>query len=117
MTSLARVAAGYVFSCTKFAPRTTASFSTSFLQKNKAADAFREKAKDVDQAVSNKIVDGISMGQSITEKAKELSGVFDGDLKEKTKEFSGVSEKDVKGKTKELRDQAKEKKEDLKKKI
>lgn len=46
-----------------------------------------------------------------------MSGVFDGDLKEKTKEFSGISEKDVKGKTKELRDQAKEKKDDLKKKI
>lgn len=65
MTSLARVAAGYAFSSTKLAPRTTASFSTSFLQKNKAADAFREKAKDVDRAVSNKIVDGISMGRKL----------------------------------------------------
>ncbi|TQS36741.1 hypothetical protein Golomagni_02802 [Golovinomyces magnicellulatus] len=117
MTSLARVAVGYIFSCTKFAPRTTASFSTSFVRENKAADAVREKAKKVDEAVSDKIVDGISMGQSIAGKAKEMSGVLDGNLKDKTKEFSGVSEKDVKGKTEELRDQAKEKKEDLKKKI
>jgi len=72
-------------------------------------EATKDAAKTVDRKVSDKLVDGIEIGQTAAEKAKQAAGVASG----KTAEVTG----EAKGKAAELKGEAKGKTEEIKGKL
>ncbi|TAQ89851.1 hypothetical protein B7494_g1827 [Chlorociboria aeruginascens] len=103
----ARVAHCARMATTGFAPR---AFSTSFVAQKSATEAVKDGVKTVDRAVSDKIVDGIEVGQTAAQKAREVAGMSSSEAKSKASELTG----ETKGKTSELTGAAKGKKEELK---
>ncbi|CCU77022.1 unnamed protein product [Blumeria hordei] len=91
-------------------PRSAAYFGTSNKCSKSASETIKDKTKEVDRAVSGKIVEGIEISQKAAEKAtnkaKEISGMSTGEVNE-----------EIKGKANEMADQAKDKKEEIKKKF
>ncbi|CAD6499934.1 BgTH12-04039 [Blumeria graminis f. sp. triticale] len=91
-------------------PRPAACFGTSNKCSKSASEAIKDKTKEVDKAISGKIVEGIEISQNAaekaTKKAKEISGMSTGEVNE-----------EIKGKASEIADQAEDKKEEIKKKI
>ncbi|PSS07007.1 hypothetical protein M430DRAFT_148061 [Amorphotheca resinae ATCC 22711] len=84
-----------------FAPR---AFSTSLVAQRTAAQAAKDTLKTVDRKVSDKLVDGIEVGQSVTEKAKRVTGIGStSDAKAKAQEVAG----EAKGKAHEVAGEAK----------
>ncbi|KAM5351797.1 hypothetical protein ACJ41O_004520 [Fusarium nematophilum] len=83
------------------APRT---FSTSFAAHRTATEAVKDTAKKVDRAVSDKIVDGIEVGETVTGKIKEGAEQVTGShAASKAAELKG----EAKGKASELQGEAK----------
>jgi len=96
---------------TPAAPRVSAAaFSTTLVQRKSATDAVKEPLKKVDRAVSDKLVDAIEVGETATQKVKEVSGVSASEAKGKASELSGQA----KGKASELSGEAKGKASELK---
>ncbi|TGO14733.1 hypothetical protein BTUL_0049g00420 [Botrytis tulipae] len=50
-------------------------FSSTFTSRKSATEAVKETVHKVDKAVASKIVDGIEVGQTATQKAKEAAGL------------------------------------------
>ncbi|KAF7929859.1 uncharacterized protein EAE97_009456 [Botrytis byssoidea] len=50
-------------------------FSSTFISRKSATEAVKETVHKVDKAVASKIVDGIEVGQTATQKAKEAAGL------------------------------------------
>jgi len=92
------------------APR---AFSTTIIQRKSATETVKDTVKTVDRAVSDKLVDGIEIGQTAAQKAKSASGMTADEAKGKAAELSG----EAKGKAAELSGEAKGKKEELKGKL
>ncbi|KAN0101961.1 hypothetical protein V8E51_012471 [Hyaloscypha variabilis] len=88
-------------------------FSTSLANRKVVPDAVKEPVKKIDRAVSDKLVDGIELGQKGAQKAKEVAGMSSGEVKGKAHEVAG----EAKGKANELAGEAKGKKEELKGKL
>lgn len=105
-----------------FAPR---AFSTSFAVRKTATETVKDGLKTVDRAVADKIVDGIEIGQTAAQKAKQATGISSTeDVKAKASELSGKASGktselsgEAKGKANELAGEAKGKKEEIKGKI
>ncbi|KIN01050.1 hypothetical protein OIDMADRAFT_19084 [Oidiodendron maius Zn] len=68
-----------------FAPRL---FSTSLATRKTATEAVKDTVKTVDRKVSDKLVDGIELGQTATRKAKAAVGIESEDAKTKTAQFT-----------------------------
>ncbi|CZR64286.1 uncharacterized protein PAC_14184 [Phialocephala subalpina] len=98
-----------------FAPSTIAprAFSTSFVQRKSATETVKDAAKTVDRKVSDKLVDGIELGQTAAQKAKSAAGMSADEAKGKAAEMTG----EAKGKAHELAGEAKGKKEEIKGKL
>ncbi|KAM0426885.1 hypothetical protein ACHAPT_007781 [Fusarium lateritium] len=83
------------------APRT---FTTSFAAQRTAGEVVKDAAKKVDRVVSDKIVDGIEAGETVTGKVKETAQDLSGDeASGKAAELRG----EAKGKASELKGEAK----------
>ncbi|KAF4980907.1 hypothetical protein FZEAL_3192 [Fusarium zealandicum] len=83
------------------APR---AFTTSFVVQRTATEAVKDTAKKVDRVVSDKIVDGIEVGENVTGKVKETAqDVTGGNATAKAQELKG----EAKGKAQELKGEAK----------
>jgi len=93
-----------------FAPR---AFSTTIVQRKSPTEAVKDTVKTVDRAVSDKLVDGIEVGQTAAQKAKEVAGMSKGEMKGKAEELKG----EAKGKAAEISGQAKGKAEEVKGKL
>merc|ERR1712230_236301 len=91
---------------TSFAPR---AFSTTFVARKSATESVKDGVKTVDRKVSDVLVEGIEVGQTAAQKAKEVAG----EAKGKANEVAG----EAKGKANELAGEAKGKKEELKGKM
>lgn len=91
----------------------TRAFSTSFAAHKSATETVKSGLKTVDRAVSDKLVDGIELGETAAQKAKEVTGMSADEAKGKAAELSG----EAKGKAAELSGEAKGKKEELKGKL
>ncbi|KAJ3537379.1 hypothetical protein NM208_g6342 [Fusarium decemcellulare] len=82
-------------------PRT---FTTSFALQKTATETVKDAAKKVDRAVSDKIVDGIEVGETVAGKVKEgAEEVTGGSATGKAAELRG----EAKGKASELKGEAK----------
>ncbi|KAI6245075.1 hypothetical protein HI914_06869 [Erysiphe necator] len=90
----------------KILPRASASFSTSCPRGKTVIESVKKQVKETDQAIADKIVDGINASQSIAGKAKEITGLSGKEAKGKVEE-----------KAEDLKDEAKNKKEEIKKKL
>ncbi|PMD67403.1 uncharacterized protein K444DRAFT_658462 [Hyaloscypha bicolor E] len=88
-------------------------FSTTLVSRKIVPDAVKEPVKKMDRAVSDKLVDGIELGQTAAQKAKEVAGMSKGEVKGKAHEVAG----EAKGKANELAGEAKGKKEEIKGKL
>ncbi|KAH8798116.1 hypothetical protein F5882DRAFT_395172 [Hyaloscypha sp. PMI_1271] len=88
-------------------------FSTTLVTRKIVPDAVKEPVKKIDRAVSDKLVDGIELGQNAAQKAKEVAGMSKGEVKGKAHEVAG----EAKGKANELAGEAKGKKEEIKGKL
>jgi len=100
-----------------FAPR---AFSTSLALKKSPVEATKDAVKTVDRKVSDKLVDGIELGQTAAEKAKAAAGVASGKTSEVAGEAKGkVTEVagEAKGKAAELKGEAKGKAAEVKGKM
>ncbi|RDL32566.1 Uncharacterized protein BP5553_09022 [Venustampulla echinocandica] len=105
MASLARITV--LRTSRTFAPR---AFSTSITARKSATEAVKNVAKAVDRKVSNKLVDGIEIGETATHKVKEVAGVTSSEVKGKASEVAGKASKvsgEAKGKASEIAGEAK----------
>ncbi|RQM06207.1 hypothetical protein DH86_00003337 [Scytalidium sp. 3C] len=79
-------------------------FSTTPATQKGPVETAKDAVKTVDRAVSDKIVDGIELGEKATQKVKEATGVHSTeDLKGKAAEVTGQA----KGKASEVSGEAK----------
>merc|ERR1711964_632137 len=106
---------------TSFAPR---AFSTTFVARKSATESVKDGVKTVDRKVSDVLVEGIEVGQTAAQKAKELAGMSSSEMKGKANEVAGEAKGkanevagEAKGKANELAGEAKGKKEELKGKM
>jgi len=93
-----------------FAPR---AFSTSFAAQKTTTESAKDTLKTVDRKVSDKLVDGIEVGQTVAAKAKDVAGLNAAEAKGKASEVAGQA----KGKAAELKGEAKGKAEEVKGKL
>lgn len=106
---------------TSFAPR---AFSTTFVARKSATESVKDGVKTVDRKVSDVLVEGIEVGQTAAQKAKEVAGMSSSEMKGKANEVAGEAKGkanevagEAKGKANELAGEAKGKKEELKGKM
>ncbi|KAH7395647.1 LEA domain-containing protein [Cadophora sp. MPI-SDFR-AT-0126] len=104
-----------------FAPR---AFSTTFVARKSATEAVKDGVKTVDRKVSDVLVEGIEVGQTAAQKAKEVAGMSQSEMKGKASEVAGEAKGkanevagQAKGKANELAGEAKRKKEEVKGKL
>merc|ERR1712093_757887 len=71
---------------TSFAPR---AFSTTFVARESATESVKDGVKTVDRKVSDVLVEGIEVGQTAAQKAKELAGMSSSEMKGKANEVAG----------------------------
>ncbi|RFU35433.1 hypothetical protein B7463_g908, partial [Scytalidium lignicola] len=90
-------------SITTVAPRL---FSTTPAPQKGPIETAKDAVKTVDRAVSNKIVDGIEVGEKATKKVKDATGIYNtSELKGKASE----AKNEVKGKASQATGEAKKK--------
>ncbi|KAH8819489.1 hypothetical protein F5884DRAFT_760678 [Xylogone sp. PMI_703] len=79
-------------------------FSNTAAAQRGPVETAKDAVKTVDRAVSNKIVDGIEIGENVTQKVKDATGIHNtSELKGKASEVTGQA----KGKASEVAGQAK----------
>ncbi|ESZ93428.1 hypothetical protein SBOR_6187 [Sclerotinia borealis F-4128] len=79
-----------------------------------ASETIKEAVKKVDRAVADKIVGGIEVGETITQKAKSIASTSSSEAKGKAAEVTGEVKGEVKEKAKEVKGKAKEVKGEMK---
>merc|ERR1711964_741632 len=106
---------------TSFAPR---AFSTTFVARKSATESVKDGVKTVDRKVSDVLVEGIEVGQTAAQKAKEVAGMSSSEMEGKANEVAGEAKGkanevagEAKGKANEFAGEAKGKKEELKGKM
>jgi len=100
-------------------------FSTTVVVRKGPIETVKEGVKTVDRAVADKLVDGIELGQTAAQKAKQATGISSKeDLKAKAAEVAGQAKGktseltgEAKGKASELAGEAKGKKEEVKRSL
>merc|ERR1711964_692216 len=71
---------------TSFAPR---AFSTTFVARKSATESVKDGVKTADRKVSDVLVEGIEVGQTAAQKAKEVAGMSSSEMKGKANEVAG----------------------------
>merc|ERR1712058_36445 len=75
---------------TSFAPR---AFSTTFVARKSATESVKDGVKTVDRKVSDVLVEGIEVGQTAAQKAKEVAGMSSSEMKGKANEVARPRER------------------------